>query len=195
VPRAIESFVTEVNGEEHFVHRGDVLPPGFAISAGFAVPQTCPDSTARRVSYGSLAFPCRSGQREPTGEEDGVSEEWDLGKFYRLKGTIEQAATSAGPADARHAREPFRRLYSRFRDEARTAVPSTLLEEFDRLFPEHNGPSSGYMEAFHEARALMLAMVGWFDGIIQDTLAGAEIGAYAAARVKAERAVGFGVQA
>jgi hypothetical protein len=51
------------------------------------------------------------------------------------------------------------------------------------------------METFHEARTLMLAMVGWFDGIIQEARAGAEIEAYAAARVKEERGVGFGAQA
>lgn len=31
VPRAITSFVTEVKGEEHFVHAGEVLPPNHPV--------------------------------------------------------------------------------------------------------------------------------------------------------------------
>jgi hypothetical protein len=31
VPRAITSFVTEVKGEEHLVHAGEVLPPGHPV--------------------------------------------------------------------------------------------------------------------------------------------------------------------
>jgi len=31
VPRAIASFVTEVKGEEHFVHAGEVLPPSHPV--------------------------------------------------------------------------------------------------------------------------------------------------------------------
>jgi hypothetical protein len=31
VPRATSSFATEVKGEEHFVHAGEVLPPSHPV--------------------------------------------------------------------------------------------------------------------------------------------------------------------
>jgi hypothetical protein len=125
-----------------------------------------------------------------------VSQEWDLGRLYRLKGAIEQAASSSAAADARYATLPFQRVYSRFRNEARTAIPDQVAKEFDRLFPDELMPyAQGSPQIFHESRALMLSLVGWFDGVIQEARAGAEIEAYAAARVKAERSVGFGTPA
>jgi hypothetical protein len=51
VPRAITSFLTEVKGEEHFVHAGEVLPPNHPVVKArpeLFEPEVAPPSSTRR---------------------------------------------------------------------------------------------------------------------------------------------------
>lgn len=122
----------------------------------------------------------------------------DVRRFLRLQGAVRAAASSIAEDNAVVSADAMLQSYRRLRDEVRTAIPDEDVAEFDRVCPE-NVPSFAANRGvpiqqagkFHAARGLLEQMAGWLDGYIRKAQMQAEAEAYAAARLKEERGVGF----
>jgi hypothetical protein len=122
----------------------------------------------------------------------------DVGRVMRLQGAAREAANSVAEENAVVGAAGMHQAYQRLRDEVESALASELRSEFNRVCPK-NVPAFAINRAsaveragkFHAARGLLLEMVGWLDGIVRHAQMQAEAAAYAAARVKEERGVGF----
>jgi hypothetical protein len=123
----------------------------------------------------------------------------DIGKFLRLKSSIE-AAMSAVPTDqAAVAAGAMMATYDRIRAEVADVVSDEQSDEFSSLFPETVtnypglvlGASSKEAAKYNSARVLLGSLAGWLDGFVAEARMQKEADAYAAARVKEERGVGF----
>lgn len=103
----------------------------------------------------------------------------DVGRFLRLQGAID-AAASAVPAD--HAATAVTALvgsYASLREEVRLAIDEEFRDEFDRLFPSVALPSSprGLGAGFdpfqsadeaNQARTRLRTMSGWLGGFVRE---------------------------
>jgi hypothetical protein len=125
--------------------------------------------------------------------------ELDIGKFIRIKASVDAALASADSAT--HA-QGLSNAYGSYRTEilAMISGDGDLSAEFARLFPEHAfsgiadfGPDMAVN--YGKAKTLLSGVSGWLDGIIQAAQADVQIRAnaeaYAREKVKAERGVGF----
>lgn len=102
----------------------------------------------------------------------------DVGRFLRLQGAID-AAASAVPED--HAATAVTALvgsYSALREEVRAAIDTKFHAEFDRLFPVMPVPPAPNVRAgfdpfrsadiANEARTRLRTMAGWLGGFVQE---------------------------
>jgi hypothetical protein len=124
----------------------------------------------------------------------------DVGKFLRLQGAIQATIEGSAGKSSTQAGPAVEDAYFRLRQEAWDAIPEKDREEFDRLFPSTVIPSPKArnqmqpvtpLETYGTAQTLLTSLAGWLGGYIQETRMRAEAEAYAEARVKAERSVGF----
>jgi len=123
---------------------------------------------------------------------DGI----DVGRFVRLVGAIRAAIDSADPGLAAVAGNALAQTYSRLRAEARNLVPDDRRDELDRVCPETlqaTGGSRMLLQAarFNAARSALSILAGWLQGFVDEARMAMEARAYAEARVKEERGVGF----
>ncbi|HSW42642.1 MAG TPA: hypothetical protein VLM76_09055 [Patescibacteria group bacterium] len=128
-----------------------------------------------------------------------VGDEIDLGRFLRIKTAIERVLAGATNASAAQG---LRDAYSLWREEARKAMPESLLEEFDRIAPEDAGPR-GRMAISPDLpiiagamRARLEGLAGWLQGFVEEANQAAQIAAnadaYAREKVRSEKpAMGF----
>ncbi len=114
----------------------------------------------------------------------------DVGKFLRLQGAIQSALEEASGKSSTVAGRATEDAYDRLRDAVRDTIPEEDLEEFDRLFPE-SFVALTPLERFGFAQTLLASLSGWLGGYVQQARLDQEARAYAEARVKAERGVGF----
>ncbi|HEV8697703.1 MAG TPA: hypothetical protein VGQ89_08420 [Candidatus Limnocylindrales bacterium] len=125
----------------------------------------------------------------------------DVGRFIRLKATIEATAAASTDGSLAAATE----AYNRFRGQIATMVDGPLKEEFEGLFPpDPRMHSSGGMfsrvirESLDaaDARSRLAGLVGWLQGLIESAQTAAQLEAnataYAEAKLRAERGLGFG---
>jgi hypothetical protein len=119
----------------------------------------------------------------------------DAGKFLRLQKMVEAAASSAKESNAVMAAKAMQEAYNRVRGEVRETIPAARQEEFDRLFKSrlggYGGGPRGEADRFHEAKTTLATLAGWLGGFVEEARLEAEVEAYAKARIKAERGVGF----
>ncbi len=123
----------------------------------------------------------------------------DVGKFLRLQGAIKSSLDAIPVDQAAVAADAMLTTYERMRSEVRDAIPKEHHKEFDRLFPATierpvNNPGGRLAliaGRFNSARSLLGSMAGWLDGYVQAARMQMEAEAYAQARVKEERGVGF----
>lgn len=93
------------------------------------------------------------------------------------------------------------RAYERFRAEAYDIGREEQPNEFERVCPAWSHPArhgsilavaiEGQSRAYNEAKVLLRTLVGFLIGYVQETQMNLETEAYAAAKFKAERPVGF----
>jgi hypothetical protein len=114
----------------------------------------------------------------------------DLHRLIRLRGTSTSLLAfldKAGSGDSQPALDAVTALSNEI---SATIGEGPLLEEFNRI---SEAAASGYMMGVAKARAAMID--GWLQGLIDsltfEAQRQAEAAAYAEARVKNERAVGF----
>lgn len=90
--------------------------------------------------------------------------------------------------------------YRRFRAEARDIVLEEHRDEFERVCPDWAPPHrtrsllslmEGPSRVYDEARIMLGTLAGFLDGYVRETQINLEAEAYAAAKLKAERTVGF----
>lgn len=124
----------------------------------------------------------------------GIILHMDIGKFLRLQGAI-GAAIDSGAEGRDLGASDLAGTYRRLRAEVRGAVEAQHWPEFDRLFPESLGgfPQSqrGDAEKLNAARRRLAMMAGWLEGFVKEARMDMEAQAYAAARVREERGIGF----
>lgn len=120
-----------------------------------------------------------------------------------MQGLAQAALESIDPGQAAMAGEAMASTYARVRSDVREAIPEQYLEEFDRLFPiaavQPLGAGRGALihsptaeaQWFNMARALLASLAGWVNGFVEESRMRMEAQAYAEARVKEERGVGF----
>jgi hypothetical protein len=197
--------------ERHLPHEQPLALGAPAIAPptrGGGLLKTTETAWARHRSNGSgCGGPSqnRSGVRPPryavtvgTRREHAMADEgFDIGKFMRLRGAIQFAMDAVDPGQAAMGGDALARTYERLRGEVREAVHKGYRDEFDRLFPEqvHRGsgatPAQMSARTYNEARSLLGSMAGWLQGFIDEARMQNEVQAFAEARVKAERGVGF----
>lgn len=123
----------------------------------------------------------------------------DVGRFLRLQGAIQSAIESVNDGQAAVAGPAMAERYETLVVEARLTIPETELEEFDRLFPKRiegprpTGPGNmfGSAKMFNDAKALLGTLAGYLGGYVSEARMQLEADAYAEARIKSERGVGF----
>ncbi len=124
----------------------------------------------------------------------------DVGKFLRLQGAISSTVEFAKDKNSTQAGAAVQDAYYRFRQEVRDAIPEENREEFDKLFPDTLNPSQKAhrqtnpvtdLERYGTAQTLLTSLAGWLGGYVQQARMQAEAEAYAEARVRTERGVGF----
>ncbi len=125
----------------------------------------------------------------------------DPGRFIRLRSAILEAMEAIDDQSRRTAGASLARAYERFRAEAYEIVPEEQRNEFDRVCPEWTRPLrhgsllaaaiEGQSRTYDEAKVLLRTLVGFLNGYVQETQMNFEAKAYASAKLKAERPVGF----
>lgn len=124
----------------------------------------------------------------------------DLGRYLRLRGAvmsvvegIAEAAAEAAPAESSEALVQSYRL---LRAEVREQAGWEFVEEYDRLFPDWDelAPSSSAspLADYQRARLLLLQLVGWLEGFVEQAELETEARAYAEARLEKEHNSGGG---
>jgi hypothetical protein len=123
----------------------------------------------------------------------------DISRYLRLQGAIRAAIDAVPEGQAALAGHAMMNAYRRFRSEARANIPNEQFSEFDAMFPtevifERANPRDDLQDAaaeFNAARLPLSTMAGWLDGFVQEAKMQMEANAYAKARVKEERGVGY----
>jgi hypothetical protein len=120
----------------------------------------------------------------------------DVGRFLRLKNSIEGAVAPFGEGSSAIAGGALPNAYVSLREEVREAIGPQHQAEFDRLFPAWNEPintSHGIHTATQHSRAkgLLGRLAGWLDGFVQEAQMAMNAQAYAEELVKQERPLGF----
>ena len=123
----------------------------------------------------------------------------DIGRYIRLQGAIRASIDAVPEGQAPVAGMAMVNVYRRFRAEAKKVIPSDHAEEFDAMFPDdvaiqRANPRDDLLDSaarYTGARLLLATLAGWLDGFVQEAKMQIEADAYAQARVKEERGVGF----
>ena len=95
---------------------------------------------------------------------------------------------------------PMVNAFRRFRAEAKAVIPPDKVAEFDAMFPsdvdiERANPRDDLLDRaalYNTSRLLLSTLAGWLEGFVREANMQLEANAYAEARVKEERGVGFG---
>jgi hypothetical protein len=122
--------------------------------------------------------------------------EADVGRLLRLRTTIRSAIEDSKYSDGKG--ELLVKLFARTFAELRSVVGGDRSAELERLMPDHRfGGNETWRDKidFENARLMLSTLAGWIDGLVEEaqfaTRVAAEAEAYAEARVKAERGIGF----
>jgi len=123
----------------------------------------------------------------------------DLGKVLRLRGAIRGAIGATEVAQATLGGDTLARRYASLRAEAPNVIPTEDQEELIRLLPlTLSGYGSGPRDLpgqFNAARIFLGSLGDWLGGYVERAQIAAQIEAnaeaYAQARLKEERGVGF----
>jgi len=120
---------------------------------------------------------------------------FDLGTYVRLRDATMSVIEGVPEASCAESGAAMVQSYGLLRAEVRAQAGWEHVEEFDRLFPEWDDlapPRSpeampGAAGDYHRARVLLLQLVGWLEGFIEQTQLETEARAYAEARLQKER--------
>jgi hypothetical protein len=120
---------------------------------------------------------------------------FDLGTYLRLRDATMAVIEGVPEACCAGSGAAMVQSYTLLRAEVRSQAGWEHVEEFDRLFPEWDdlppprSPRAAECPAddYHRARILLLQLVGWLEGFIEQTQLETEARAYAEARLEKER--------
>jgi hypothetical protein len=117
---------------------------------------------------------------------------FDLGRYVRLRDATMSVIEGVPETAAVEAAGAMVQAYRLIRAEVREQAGWEFVEEFDRLFPQWDalvapGSGPGTVDDYHRARTLLIQLVGWLEGFIEQAQLETEARAYAEARLKKER--------
>ena len=120
---------------------------------------------------------------------------FDLGTYVRLRDATMSVIEGVPEASCAESGAAMVQSYGLLRAEVREQAGWEYVDEFDRLFPEWDDlapprpaeAAPGTAHDYHRARALLLQLVGWLEGFIEQTQLETEARAYAEARLQKER--------
>ena len=122
---------------------------------------------------------------------------FDLGTYVRLRDAAMSVVEGVPEASSAESGPAMIQAYGLLRAEVREQAGWEHVDEFDRLFPEWGdlgppwcaGTTPASAVDYHRARVLLLQLVGWLEGFVEQVQLETEARAYAEARLLNERRV------
>ncbi len=136
---------------------------------------------------------------EAVGTVPTMMTDTSTGKLLRLRGAIQATLDALPPQQAAGEGEAMAGAYRRLRAEVCRVVHEEDEDEFKSLFPTTVDRATTIVGSilmhptarYSTGRGLLASLAGWLDGYIEQARMAMEAQAYAEARVRQERAVGF----